>query len=242
VVDGAQAAHDQARASNRWLSESIAKATENLRSALQRATDSERRTHRAHLDTIRRLTIAAEYRDETVAGHLARVGLAAGFLARAAGLASTQAETIQHAAPLHDVGMIGIPDSVLLKQGPLDEVELALVREHTHIGASLLADSDSEVIQMGATIALRHHERWDGTGYPAGLAGNDIPIEARICSIVDFYDASTMNRPYRRAQPHDDVIAEMKEESGQRFDPILLDAFLAALPEIRAIRREYPIA
>jgi putative two-component system response regulator len=237
-----KAAHDQARASNQWLSESIAKATDNLRNAVQRATDSERRTHRAHLDTIRRLTIAAEYRDETVAGHLARVGLAAGLLARAAGLAGSQAETIQHAAPLHDVGMIGIPDAVLLKEGPLDDMELALVREHTYIGASLLAGSESEVIQMGATIALRHHERWDGTGYPDGVAGHDIPIEARICSIVDFYDASTMNRPYRPARPHDDVIAEMKkEEAGQRFDPILLEAFFATLPEIRAIRREFPI-
>ncbi len=237
-----KAAHDQARASNEWLSESIAKATENLRNAVQRATDLERRTHRAHLDTIRRLTIAAEYRDETVAGHLARVGLAAGLLARAAGLDSSQADTIQHAAPLHDVGMIGIPDSVLMKEGPLDEIELALIREHTHIGASLLAGSDSDVIQMGATIALRHHERWDGGGYPDGLAGNEIPIEARICSIVDFYDASTMNRPYRLAQSHDAVIAEMKEESGGRFDPILLEAFLACLTDIREIRLQYPIA
>jgi hypothetical protein len=99
---------------------------------------------------------------------------------------------------------------VLLKEGPLDEAELALVREHTHIGASLLAGSDSEVIQMGATIALRHHERWDGTGYPDGIAGEDIPLEARICTVVDYYDSSTMHRPYRRAFPEEQVVEDMK--------------------------------
>jgi putative two-component system response regulator len=150
-------------------------------------------------------------------------------------------ETIRHAAPLHDVGMIGIPEAVLFKAGPLDEVERALVREHAHIGASLLDGSTSDVIQMGAKIALWHHEHWDGGGYPDGLVGDAIPIEARVCSIVDYYDASNMHRPYRRARPSEEAVAEMLTESGARFDPNLIDAFVAVLPEIREIRREFPI-
>ncbi|MGE0157979.1 MAG: HD domain-containing phosphohydrolase [Gemmatimonadales bacterium] len=235
-------AHDRLQSANGRLTEAVAEATNGLRHALHRATDSERRIYQAHLDTIRRLTIAAEYRDDSAAGHLARVGLSSAIVATAAGLSSGKVDTIRNAAPLHDVGMIGIPDSVLFKEGSLDDVELALVREHTHIGAGLLAGSDSDVIQMGAMIALRHHERWDGEGYPDGIAGEEIPIEARICTVVDFYDSSTMDRPYRRALPEEQVVAEMKELSGRRFDPAVLGAFLLSLPDLREARRQYPAA
>jgi len=234
-------AHDRLQLTNIRLTHAVEEATKGLRHALGKATDSERRIYQAHLDTIRRLTIAAEYRDETVAGHLARVGLSAAILASASGLSGGEVDTIRDAAPLHDVGMIGIPDAVLLKNGPLDEIERALVREHTHIGATLLAGSDSDIIQMGATIALRHHERWDGSGYPHGLSGEDIPVEARICAVVDYYDAATMHRPYRRARPSDEVVAEMVTEAAGRFDPHLIDAFVAVLPQIRAIREEFPV-
>ena len=234
-------AHDRLEFANIRLTEAVEEATNGLRHALSKSTDTERRIYQAHLDTIKRLTIAAEYRDETVAGHLARVGMSCAILADVTGFTSGRVDTLRNAAPLHDVGMIGIPDSVLLKDGPLDEIELALVREHTHIGGSLLSGSESEVMQMGATIALRHHERWDGSGYPEGLAGEAIPIEARICSVVDYFDSSTMHRPYRRALPEDEVIADMEELSGRRFDPTLLDAFFACLPEIREMRREYPV-
>lgn len=234
-------AHDRLQVANTRLTQAVEEATKGLRHALGRSTDSERRIYQAHLDTIRRLTIAAEYRDETVAGHLARVGLSSAILASASGLSSGEVDTIRSAAPLHDVGMIGIPDAVLLKSGPLDEIELALVRQHTHIGATLLAGSDSDVIQTGARIALYHHEHWDGSGYPQGLAGEDIPIEARICAVVDYYDASTMHRPYRRARLSDEVVAEMVTESAGRFDPHLIDAFVAVLPQIRTIREEFPV-
>jgi putative two-component system response regulator len=234
-------AHDTVSQSNVRLAQGIERATGDLRKALDGMTEARRLIYDAHLDTIRRLTIAAEYRDETIAGHLARVGKTAEFVAHVAGLPASQVELLEHAAPLHDVGMIGIPDQVLLKAGPLDEVELALVREHTHIGATLLAGSTSDVIQMGATIALYHHEHWDGGGYPERLIGDAIPIEARICALVDFYDSSTMHRPYRRARPSDVVVSAMREESGRRFEPRLLDAFIESLPMIKDVQAEYPI-
>jgi putative two-component system response regulator len=232
--------HDRLSESNVRLAEAVERATASMRDALDRATESERRIRSAHLDTISRLTIAAEYKDETIAGHLLRVGLAAEFLARAVGLPTGHAEMIRHAAPMHDVGMIGIPDQILSKEGRLDDVELTLVKEHCHIGAALLAESDSPIIQMGAVIALRHHENWDGSGYPDGLVGIDIPLEARICAIVDYYDSSTMDRPYRAALPTEQVTASMKEESGIRFDPDLLDAFLTSLPELRRMQNDLP--
>jgi putative two-component system response regulator len=236
-----KAAHDQLRDRNIRLTGTIDRKTEDLRAALEEMSEAKRRTYDAHLDTIRRLTIAAEYKDELTAAHIVRVGLGAAVLARAAGLSHGHVEMIRHAAPMHDVGKIGIPDAVLLKRGELDDVEIAVMRAHTRIGAELLSGSDSEVIQMGERIALCHHERWDGAGYPQGMSGEAIPVEARICAIVDFYDASTMPRPYRRARPAHEVIAQMTEDAGAHFDPALIDSFLGCLPEIDKLRRELPL-
>lgn len=170
-----KSAHDQVNQVNVRLSDGIAKATANLRNALDGMTEARRLVYEAHLDTIRRLTIATEYKDESIAGHLARVGTSAGVLADGAGLESGMIEMIRHAAPLHDVGMIGVPEAVLFKPGPLDDIERALVREHTHIGATLLEGSSSDVIQMGATIALWHHEHWDGGGYRTAASAKTYP-------------------------------------------------------------------
>jgi putative two-component system response regulator len=153
-----KAMRDEASATKEELKKLGEQAARSLRRALEKSAESERRARQAELETVRRLTVAAEYKDETIAGHLERVGRSAEVLANAAGLPGSTAEMIRHAAALHDVGMIGIPDAVLLKAGPLDNVELALVQEHTRIGASLLEGSDSEVIRMGANIALCHHE------------------------------------------------------------------------------------
>jgi len=235
-----KSSHDKLAESNARLREAVERATANLREALDRATASERRVQHAHLHTIGRLALAAEYKDPAIDGHLLRVGIAAGHLAREAGLPSGTADTLRHAAPMHDVGMIGLPDQIHFKAASLDDAERALVRKHCRIGAALLANLDSPVVQMGATVALRHHERWDGAGYPDGLAGEQIPIEARICSIVDYYDSSTMDRPYRLARPAERVISEMRLESGKRFDPELLDAFLTGLPELERMQRDLP--
>ena len=232
-----KSAHDRLQQKTVRLEGSVDRAVAELRTALEGMSEAKRRLYDAHLDTIRRLTLAAEYKDEETAGHIARVGEAAAVLAHAAGHSPGFVEMIRHAAPMHDVGKIGIPDEILLKKGDLTDVERTLMRSHTRIGADLLAGSDSEVIQMGATIALLHHERWDGKGYPQGLSGESIAVEARICAIVDFFDASTMDRPFRPARPRDEVLDQMKRSSGTAFDAALLDAFFRCLPEIERLPR-----
>ena len=234
-----KSANDQLAARNAQLTGSVDRRTEELRAALEEMSDARRRVYQAHLDTIRRLTIAAEYKDEETAGHIARVGPCCEILARAAGRSPHESELIRHAAPMHDIGKIGIPDQVLLKRGELDDVERTLMREHTRIGAALLAGSDSDVMQAGAKVALYHHEHWDGSGYPEGLAGEAIPVEARICSIIDYFDSSTMDRPFRRALPEAEVLQRMRDLSALRFDPVLLDAFFSSLPAIREVRRAH---
>ena len=141
---------------------------------------------------------------------------------------------------MHDVGKIGIPDAILLKPGKLDEEEWEIMRSHTLIGAQILADSTSDVIQMGERICLGHHERFDGKGYPYGVTGREIPEEARICTVVDFFDALTVDRPYRGAVPNDEVVEMMKRDSGTHFDPEILEVFLGMREEIEAVQAEYP--
>lgn len=207
-----------------------------LREALERVTAAERKVHRAHLDTIHRLAVAAEYKDADTAGHIERVGRYSEVLATAVRLAPGQIERIRHAAPMHDVGKIGIPDEVLLKPAKLDEREWALMQKHTTFGAKLLESSDSEFLQVGERIARSHHERWDGGGYPDGLSGAEIPLEARICAIVDYFDALTMARPYRDALSVDFAVEQIREDDGGHFDPTLREAFLDCLPQILDVR------
>ena len=140
---------------------------------------------------------------------------------------------------MHDVGKLGIPESILLKPGKLTDSEMATMRTHTTIGAQILSGSDSPLLQMGERIALSHHERWDGTGYPNGLSGEDIPIEGRICAVVDFFDALTMDRPYRKAVDVEEVLEMMRAESGHHFDPSVLETFLTIMDEIQEIRAGY---
>lgn len=234
-------AYDRLRAANAELGDSVKVAQSHLRGALEELTEANRRVQAAHLDTIRRLTVAAEYKDELTAGHTDRVGLACAVLARALGWTPGQVEMIRHAAPMHDVGKIGLPDEILLKPTQFDELERAVMQKHTTIGAQLLGGSDSDVIQMGARIALNHHEQWDGGGYPRGIAGGDIPIEARICSVVDAFDAATMDRPHRAALSEEEALTMIKAAQGSAFDPKVLVAFFDRLPEIRKIRDEYPV-
>jgi putative two-component system response regulator len=229
-------AHDRLSERSEDLERMVDQRTAALREALLEMSEAKRQIHQAHLDTIRRLTVAAEYKDRHTGEHIERIGLYAQVLAEAAGMAPGDVETVRHAAPLHDVGKLGIPDEVLLKPGKLDAEEMAVMRTHAALGARLLSDSDSPVIRMGQAIARSHHERWDGRGYPDGLAGEATPVEARICAIVDFFDALTMDRPYRRAVEPDTVLSMMRSEAAAHFDPELLDAFFARLPQILEIR------
>ncbi len=229
---------DAVRGENRNLRESVEGTTENLRKALEEMTEARRSTFAAHLDTIRRLTLAAEYKDADTAGHIERIGRFSQIVGRSMGLAPGRAERLLHAAPMHDVGKIAIPDRVLLKAGELDEHEWTIMRSHTTTGARLLSNSPSPILQLGETIALTHHERWDGTGYPHRLQRDEIPLEGRICAVVDFFDALTMDRPYRSAFPVPKVLEMMQEQSSRHFDPDVLEAFMGSLPDIEHARQE----
>lgn len=221
------------------LARQVEERTEALRAALEETAEAERRVRAAFLEAIRRLTIAAESKDQDTAQHIERIGIYSGIVGRKLGMTPGESERLRHAAPMHDVGKIGVPDAILLKPGKLTEEEWVIMRTHTTHGAEILGGSDSPVLQLAERIALSHHERWDGGGYPNGISGEDIPVEARVCAVVDFYDALTMDRPYRGPVPPAEVLGMMREERGRHFDPDALDAFIEVHPEIEEIRISY---
>lgn len=177
-------------------------------------------------ETLQRLALAAEYRDDDTHNHTERVGRTSMLIARALGLSDATVRTICEAVPLHDVGKLGISDTILLKAGPLTAAEYSAMQHHTLIGAAILVDSGSSVLQMAAQVALNHHERWNGSGYPNGVAGEDIPLVARIAAIADTFDAITHARPYKDAQTIEHALAEIRSASGTQFDPCVVTAFL----------------
>jgi CHASE2 domain-containing sensor protein len=189
-----------------------------------------RELHETQLEIAHRLAAAVESRDPETGMHIERIGCSCERLALASGMSGEAAELIRHASALHDVGKVGIPDDILRKPGKLDPDEWETMKTHTTIGAGLLHGSASPLVQVGAEIALTHHERWDGTGYPAGLAGEEIPIEGRICAICDVFDALLSPRPYKEPWPLDEVLVEMQGLRGTHFDPRLLDIFLELAP------------
>jgi CHASE2 domain-containing sensor protein len=191
-----------------------------------------RQLRASQLELIQRLAQAVEYRDAETGGHIRRIGTLCERLARSIGWSERDAEMLRHASAMHDVGKIGIPDTILLKPGRLDEDEWRVVRSHTTIGAEILADSANPLVQMAERIALHHHERWDGTGYPAGIAGEEIPIEARICSVCDVFDALLSQRSYKDSWRLEDALAEIARNRGTQFDPVLVDRFLELAPEM----------
>jgi len=180
----------------------------------------------ARREVLDRLALAAEYRDDQTGGHTKRVGFLSAQIALALGRDEMFAESIQVAALLHDVGKIGIPDRILLKAGRLDAEEWSVMKGHTTIGGRILEGCNEPVMQMAYDIAMTHHERWDGSGYPYGLAGPDIPLVGRIVAVADSYDAMTSARPYKRAQSHEWALAEILAMSGKQFDPLIVSAFL----------------
>jgi putative two-component system response regulator len=190
-----------------------------------------------HLEIVERLARAAEYRDDNTGEHTRRVGRLAGLLARTLALSPDDVEMIERAAALHDVGKVGVPDAILLKPGPLTATETAVMRNHTVVGAKILSNSRAPLLRMAEAIALTHHERWDGTGYPGGLRDYDIPLVGRIVALADTFDAMTHTRPYQaaiRVEAAVDMIAELR---GRYYDPAVVDAFIDAwrrhqLPEV----------
>jgi methanogenic corrinoid protein MtbC1 len=192
----------------------------------------------AQAETVRRLSMAVEFRDEDTGAHIERIGRFSTLLAERVDMETDFCGRLSHAAPLHDVGKVAIPDAILLKPGPLTPEERAIVETHAEEGHRLLRGSSSSILDLAATIALSHHEKWDGSGYPRGLVGEAIPIEGRIVAIADVFDALTSDRVYRKAFSVEKAVAMMLEQRAAHFDPVLLDAFMDVLgttgPDARA--------
>jgi putative two-component system response regulator len=187
---------------------------------------------RTRLAIVQRLGRAAEYKDNETGLHVIRMSRASQIIALAAGFTPDWAETLLNAAPMHDVGKIGIPDAILQKPGKLDAAQWEVMKQHTVIGAEIIGEDGSELLRMARAIALCHHEKWDGSGYPQGLAGTDIPVEARIVAIADVFDALTSERPYKEAWPTDLATSYIQQQSGTHFEPGLVATFLRCLPRI----------
>ncbi|SDP80416.1 HD domain-containing phosphohydrolase [Desulforhopalus singaporensis] len=228
--------HDELIRHQHHLEELVQERTVNLKLALSEAERARHKTQRAHLDTIHRLGVAAEYKDKCTADHINRVSYFCRIVAESIGLPETEIEVITAASPMHDVGKIGIPDSILLKQGPLTNEEWEIMKKHTLIGEQILKHSDSPLLVAGAVIAATHHEKWDGSGYPYGLENEDIPILGRICAIADVFDALTDSRPYKDAFCANKALEIIKEGRGSHFDPRLVDAFVRNFDKIMAVK------
>ena len=217
--------HNQVRDQNRVLEEAVRARTREIRDT--------------RLEVIRRLGRAAEYRDNETGLHIIRMSLAASVLGRAAGMTSIECDLILNASPMHDIGKIGIPDRILLKPGPLDENEWKVMKRHPAIGAELLAGGSSDLMQMAESIALCHHEKWDGSGYPRGLTGERIPFAARVVAVCDVFDALLSKRPYKEPWTVEQALAELDKRAGSHFDPALVTKFHTVLDQVLDIQARY---
>lgn len=214
------------------LEAEVARRTEQLRQAFEKIKI-------ASLDTVYRLSQAAEFKDEDTGAHIQRMSHYAAAVASKMGLKDEFAETILYASPMHDVGKIGIPDHILLKPGKLSPDEWEIMKQHTIIGGKILRGSDAEFIRLAEVIALTHHEKWDGSGYPKGLKASKIPLAGRITAIADVFDALTSKRPYKEPFSLEKSFAIIKEEKGKHFDPDVVKAFFAIKNEILVIKNKY---
>jgi putative two-component system response regulator len=214
------------------LESEVTRRTEELKHAFER-------TKAASLETIYRLSIASEYKDQETGAHIKRMSRYSAAVARCIGLDEGTVESILYAAPMHDVGKIGIPDRILMKQGKLDPAEWEIMKQHTVIGANILSGSDAEFIRLAESIARHHHENWDGSGYPNSLKGEEIPIACRIAAIADVFDALTSKRPYKGPLSVEQALTIIMEGKGSHFDPSVVDAFFAVQDEILTIKKQY---
>lgn len=234
--------HDFLKHHNEILEGRVEKRTRELHDALLSLQSGIGKLKSSYIDTIRRLVVAAEYKDSDTGTHIRRLGSLAAVLAEALGMDGTFVDTIFHASSMHDIGKVGVPDRIILKNGPLDAQEWEILKAHTLTGARILHGSDSQYLQMAERIALTHHERWDGSGYPNGLEGADIPIEGRIVNICDQYDALRTMRPYKAALGHEAALAIIRKGDGRtepgHFDPRVHAAFLGISDRMRRLYEE----
>lgn len=214
------------------LEDAVSKRTQELRIALSRL-------EMASMDTVIRLAAAAEYKDEETGGHIKRISHYSTAIAREIGLKEKTCQLLLFAASMHDIGKIGIPDRILLKPGKLNNQEWAVMRQHTTIGGQILQGADNSLLRLSQIIALTHHEKWDGSGYPQGLSGNKIPLVGQIVAIADVFDALTSRRPYKEPFSLEKSLEIIRARNGSHFAPQVGNAFFAALDDILAIKQKY---
>ncbi|OPX54535.1 putative two-component system response regulator [Oceanospirillum multiglobuliferum] len=205
----------------------------------QKVQDRTHELNETRLQIVRRLGRAAEYRDNETGLHIVRMSKTSRLLGAAMGMNEAECELLLNASPMHDIGKIGIPDKVLLKPGKFEPEEWLLMQQHAQIGADILEGESSDLLSMAREIALTHHEKWDGSGYPNGLKGEEIPLVGRICAIADVFDALTSTRPYKKAWSIEDALALINENNGKHFDPAVVAAFMDNLDAILEIRDAY---
>lgn len=219
-------------------SRQLTKYADDLNKTVSELKSTYRDLQEAYLDTIHRLALAAEHKDEDTGDHILRISRYTAFLAEKLGLPPDEVQNIRYAAPMHDVGKIGTPDHILLKSGKLTDQEFDLMKMHTTIGAKILGNSKAKILQVAEQIALSHHEKWNGKGYPRGLSGENIPLVGRIVALADTFDALTSKRPYKEPYPVAIALEIIKKERGQHFDPDVTDVFLENIDEILKIKSE----
>jgi len=191
------------------------------------------------LEVVRRLGRAAEYRDNETGLHIVRMSKISMLLGQACGMDDYQADLLLNASPMHDIGKIGIPDHILLKPGKLDAEEWGIMKTHAEIGANILSGGGSDLLDMASEIAMTHHEKWDGSGYPSNLEGEAIPLSGRISAVADVFDALTSERPYKKAWAVEDAVEFMAKQSNKHFDPMLIKYFNDLLPDIMNVKEKY---
>lgn len=215
------------------------RSTERSAELERMVSERTRELDRAYREILQRLSLASEYRDDDTGNHTRRIGEYSAVVARGLGMDDEQVEHLRRASPMHDVGKIGIPDSILLKRGKLTSEEWETMKSHVEIGVRILSGATSGLLRVAEEIARSHHERFDGTGYPHGLAGEEIPLNGRLVAVCDVFDALTSERPYKSAWSVEDAVAEISRCRGSHFDPRIVDIFLDNLPQMMSIRDSY---
>jgi len=228
----------QKRKELQTANEQLVKFADDLNNTVKELQASNRELQSAYHDTIHRLVLAAEYKDEDTGDHIVRMSRYSALIAEELGLPDKEAQDIFYAAPMHDVGKIGIPDNILMKPGKLTDEEFDRMKTHTSIGAKILADSRADILQLAQQIAISHHEKWNGRGYPQGHAGEKIPLAGRIVGLADVFDALTSKRPYKVPYPVEVAVNIIQKERGEHFDPDVADAFLGNIDEFVKIKEE----